>query len=87
MRRTLTPLVIRTIVTLLTYRGVRRLVSTTPTLERVAQMQKVAMKLATHFELQKHENRNLLRAIKHEKKKRQRNKRLNLINGEDLGVA
>lgn len=67
--------------------GVRRLVSATPTVKNVIQMQKVAMKLATHFELQKHENRNLLRAIRDEKKKRQRGKRLNLVGDEDHGVA
>jgi hypothetical protein len=87
MLKTSTPLAIRTTATPLTCQGARRLVSATPTLERVAQMQKVAMKLATHFELQKHENRNLLRAIGYEKKKRQRNKRLNLTSEEGLGVA
>ena len=85
--RTSVSLAIRTAVTPLTCRDVRRLVSVTPTIENVAQIQKVAMKLATHFELQKHENHNLLRAITQERKKRQRGKRLNLISEKDLSVA
>ena len=81
------PLAIRTIVTLLTCRDIRRLVSASPTLERIAQIQKVAMKLAILFEFQKHKNHNFLRAIGHEKKKHQRNKHLNFIGEEDLDVV
>jgi hypothetical protein len=85
--RTLISLAIQTIATLLTCRGVRRLISATLTAENVVQIQKVAMKLATYFELQKHENYNFLKAIGNEKNKRQRGKRLNLISEEDFGVA
>ena len=77
--RTSVSFVIRIAVTSLTCRGVRRLVFVTPTIENVIQIQKVVMKLVTHFELQKHENYNLLRVIIQKRKKRQRNKRLNLI--------
>lgn len=45
------------------------------------------MKLVTHFELQKHENCDLLRAIGDEKRERQRSKNLNLVGEVDLGVA
>lgn len=79
-------LAIRTAATPLTCRRVRQLVAATPTAEKVALIQKVAMKLATHFELQKHENNNLLRAIREEKKKRQRHRRLDLVGEEDTGA-
>ena len=67
--RTSISLTIRTVVTLLTCQGVRWLVSVTLTIENMVQIQKVTIKLAIHFELQKHENHNLLRAITQERKK------------------
>jgi hypothetical protein len=55
-------------------------------LSKAVILEKVVMKLATHFELQKHENGTLHRAITEEKKCRNRNKRLNLI-GEAASQA
>jgi hypothetical protein len=49
--RTPAPLAIRTAATPLTCRGVRRLITASPTDQNVAQIQKVAMKLATHFKI------------------------------------
>jgi hypothetical protein len=44
------------------------------------------MKLATYFEIQNHENNNLLKAVMNKKKKRQRHRRLNLVGEENTGA-
>jgi hypothetical protein len=57
-----------------------------PTLQKALILERAVRKLATHFELQTHENNSLCRAIIEEKKRRRRNKRLNLL-GEEANPA
>lgn len=75
------------IATPLTCRGIRRFLKQPNELNKVIILEKAVMKLATHLELQKHENDGLRRAVIGEKKRRQRNKRLNLIGQEATAEA
>jgi hypothetical protein len=70
-----------------TARGVRRLIKSSPTQQRVALLERAVLRLATTFEIQSFENQGLRIAITQEEKRRQRNKRLNLLGEQDKGVA
>jgi DDE superfamily endonuclease len=69
-----------------TARAVRRLLKSSPTQKKVALLERAVLRLATNLEIQSFENRGLQVAITQEKKRRQRNKRLNLLGEEDTRV-
>jgi hypothetical protein len=52
----------------------------------VALLERAVLRLATNFEIQSFENQGLRVALTYEKKRRHRNKRLNLLGEEDTGV-
>lgn len=74
------------IATPMTCRAVRRLCKASPTLQKVAILERAVLRLATRFEIQTHENRGLRAAIMIEKKRRNHRKRLNLL-GEETNAA
>lgn len=74
------------IATSITTRGVRRLLKFSSTQEKVAILERAVLRLATQMNIQNFENRGLRIALTQEKKRRQQNKRLNLLGEEDTGV-
>jgi hypothetical protein len=54
--------------------------------EKVALLERAVLRLAMHFEIQSFESQGLRTAITQEKKRRQWNKRLNLLSEQDEGV-
>jgi hypothetical protein len=52
----------------------------------VAILERAVLQLATQLDIQSFENQGLRIALTQEKKRRQRNKRLNLLEEEDTGV-
>jgi hypothetical protein len=69
-----------------TVRGIRQLVKSSPSRQKEALLQRAVLRLATKFDIQSFETRGLRTAITQEKKRRQRNKRLNLLGEQDDGV-
>jgi hypothetical protein len=70
----------------MTAQGVRRLVKMSPMQQKVALLERAVLRLAARFEIQSFENQGLQTAITQEKKRRQRNKRLNLLGEQDEGI-
>jgi hypothetical protein len=67
----------------MTARGVRHLVKMSPTQQKVALLERAILRLAARFKIQSFENQGLRTAITQEKRRRQRNKRLNLLGEQD----
>jgi len=67
----------------LTCHGLRQLIKKPPSSPKFDILQRAVIRLATLYEIQNHENRNLRNAITAEKQKRSRGKRLNLL-GEEV---
>jgi DDE superfamily endonuclease len=74
------------IATPLTVRGIRRLVKSSSSRQKEALLERAVLRLATKLDIQSFENRGLRMAITQEKKRRQRGKRLNLLEEEEAGV-
>jgi hypothetical protein len=70
----------------MTARGVRRLLKMSPTQQKVALLERAVLRLTARFEIQSFENQGLRTAITQEKKRRQRDKRLNLLGEQDEGI-
>jgi hypothetical protein len=66
--------------------GARPFNKSSPTQQKVALLERAVLRFAARFEIQSFENQGLWTAITQKKKKRQRNKRLNLLGEQDEGV-
>jgi hypothetical protein len=69
-----------------TVRSIRQLIKSSPSRQKEALLERAVLRLATKFDIQSFENRGLRTAITQEKKRRQRNKRLNLLGEQDDSV-
>jgi hypothetical protein len=74
------------IATLVTIRGIRRLCKASSSRQKKAILQRAVIRLATKFDIQNFENKGLRMALTQEKKRRQRGKRLNVLEEEKAGV-
>jgi AAA+ superfamily predicted ATPase len=70
----------------LTVQGIRRLCKSFSSRHKEALLQRAVLRLATKYDIQSFKNKDLRTAITQEKKRRQRDKRLNLLGEEEAGV-
>lgn len=72
-------------ITPFTVHGLRRLIKSDPTQQKMEILERAVLRLATKFEIQSHENKGLRMAVNEEKRRRKRGKRLNLLGEEETG--
>lgn len=68
-----------------TAHAIRRLLKTSPSLQKVAILERIVLRLAAKYEIQSHENKGLRAAVVVEVKRRNRGTRLNLMGEEASG--
>jgi hypothetical protein len=69
-----------------TVRGIRRLYKASSSRQKEAILQRAIIRLATKFDIQNFENKGLRIALTQKKKRRQRDKRLNVLKEKKAGV-
>ena len=71
----------------LTVRDIRRLCKSFSLRQKEALFQRAVLRLTIKFDIQKFENNDLRKTLTQEKKRRQRDKCLNLLGEEETGVS
>ena len=71
----------------LTVRDIRRLCKFSSSRQKETLLQQTVLRLVIKFDIQKFENNDLRKTLTQEKKRRQRNKRLNLLKEKKVGMS